>query len=337
MKKILVTGGAGYIGSHVCKVLSQTGCELVVLDNLSTGYKEAVKWGELIIGDLGDEKLLSSLFDQYKFHAVMHFAGSIVVPESVEDPMKYYSNNTVNSQKLIAKCVEHNVPNFIFSSTAAVYGELKSGLAEETLTPAPINPYGSSKLMTEMMLKDTAFAHAGFNYVALRYFNVSGADPDLEIGQAFPGATHLIKVACEAATGSRESISIFGTDFETQDGTGVRDYIHVVDLAKAHLAALNYLEEKKKSEIFNCGYGRGFSVKEVVAAVKEVSGVDFKVNETKRRAGDPATLISKVDKIKTYTNWEPSFGELKFIVKTALEWEKSSTLKEWKLSRREKS
>lgn len=333
MKKILVTGGAGYIGSHVCKVLSQTGCELVILDNLSTGFKEAVKWGELIVGDLADEKLLSSLFDQYKFHAVMHFAGSIVVPESVEDPMKYYSNNTVNSQRLIAKCIEHNVPNFIFSSTAAVYGEIPDGHAVETLTPAPINPYGTSKLMTEMMLKDAAFAHEGFNFVALRYFNVSGADPDLEIGQAFPGATHLIKVSCEAATGTRDSISIFGTDFDTADGTGVRDYIHVVDLAKAHLSALNYLEEHKKSEIFNCGYGKGFSVKEVVKAVKDVSGVDFNVNLAERRAGDPATLISKADKIRENTNWEPSFADLNFIVETALNWEKTETLKKWKRAR----
>ena len=333
MKKILVTGGAGYIGSHVCKTLSQMDCELVVLDNLSTGFREAVKWGELIVGDLADDKLLSSLFEQYKFHAVMHFAGSIVVPESVSDPLKYYSNNTVNSQKLISKCIEHNVPNFIFSSTAAVYGELKSGLAVETLPTAPINPYGTSKLMTEMMLRDTAAAHENFNYVALRYFNVSGADPDLEIGQAFPGATHLIKVSCEAATGARDSISIFGTDFSTEDGTGVRDYIHVVDLAKAHLAALNFLEENKKSEVFNCGYGRGFSVKEVIKTVKQVSDVDFEVKEVGRRDGDPALLVSNADKIRSQTNWKPEHDDLSFIVKTAFEWEKSQTLKDWKEKR----
>ncbi len=335
MIKILVTGGAGYIGSHVCKELNKAGYEIVVFDNLSTGFKEAVKWGELIVGDLSNTSLLESVFKQYKIHAVLHFAGSIVVPESVTNPLMYYSNNTVNSQKLIELCVKYNVENFVFSSTAAVYGELENGVAIETLPTNPINPYGTSKLMTEMMLKDVSAAHENFNYVALRYFNVSGADPDLEIGQAFPGATHLIKVSCEAAVGTRPGISIYGTDFDTEDGSGVRDYIHVVDLASAHLSALNFLEVSRKSEIFNCGYGRGFSVKQVVSAVKEVTGVDFKVEEVGRRAGDPATLVSNAEKIRTHTNWNPVHADLNFIIQTAYNWEKSDDLKRWKQKRAE--
>lgn len=329
-KKILVTGGAGYIGSHVVKQLGEAGYEVVVYDNLSTGFKEAVLYGELVEATLEDLDTLDATFAKYNFDGVMHFAGSIVVPESVEKPLMYYANNTVNSMNLIKMCIKHGVENFIFSSTAAVYGILAEGYAQESMPTNPINPYGESKLMTEHMLRDTAFAYDKFNYVALRYFNVSGADPEGKIGQAFPGATHLIKVNCEAATGKRDKTYIFGTDFETEDGTGVRDYIHVVDLANAHLKAIEYLFENKASQVMNCGYGRGFSVREVVKAVKEVTGVDYPVEEAPRRAGDPAQLISKVDKIKATIDWKPVHDDLNFIIKTAYEWEKSETLASWK-------
>lgn len=329
-KKILVTGGAGYIGSHVVKQLGEAGYDVVVYDNLSTGHKDAVLYGQLVQANLEDLETLDQTFSKHNFDGVMHFAGSIVVPESVEKPLMYYANNTVNSMNLINMCIKHGVDNFIFSSTAAVYGILDGGFAKEESPTKPINPYGESKLMTEHMLRDTAFAYDKFNYVALRYFNVSGADPDGKIGQAFPGATHLIKVNCEAATGKREKTYIFGTDFDTEDGTGVRDYIHVVDLANAHLKAIEYLFENKTSQVMNCGYGRGFSVKDVVKAVKEVSGVDYPVEEGPRRAGDPAKLISKVDKIKNTIDWQPKYDDLNFIIKTAYEWEGSEVLASWK-------
>ena len=329
-KKILVTGGAGYIGSHVVKQLGEAGYEVVVYDNLSTGFREAILYGELVEANLEDLDTLEATFSKHKFDGVMHFAGSIVVPESVEKPLMYYANNTVNSMNVIKMCIKHNVQNFIFSSTAAVYGILEEGFAKEDMPTLPINPYGQSKLMTEHMLKDTSFAHDNFNYVALRYFNVSGADPDGKIGQAFPGATHLIKVNCEAATGKREKTYIFGTDFETPDGTGVRDYIHVVDLARAHLKSIEYLFENKKSQVMNCGYGHGYSVKEVVKSVKDVAQAEFPVIETDRRAGDPAQLISKVEKIKATIDWTPEHDNLSFIIKTAYEWEKSETLSSWK-------
>lgn len=329
-KKILVTGGAGYIGSHVVKQLGEAGYDVVVYDNLSTGHKDAVLYGQLVQANLEDLETLDQTFSRHNFDGVMHFAGSIVVPESVEKPLMYYANNTVNSMNLINMCIKHGVDNFIFSSTAAVYGILDGGFAKEESPTKPINPYGESKLMTEHMLRDTAFAYDKFNYVALRYFNVSGADPDGKIGQAFPGATHLIKVNCEAATGKREKTYIFGTDFDTEDGTGVRDYIHVVDLANAHLKAIEYLFENKTSQVMNCGYGRGFSVKDVVKAVKEVSGVDYPVEEGPRRPGDPAKLISKVDKIKNTIDWQPKYDDLNFIIKTAYEWEGSEVLASWK-------
>ena len=329
-KKILVTGGAGYIGSHVVKQLGEAGYDVVVYDNLSTGFKQAVLYGEFVEAQLEDLDTLDKTFKKHNFDGVMHFAGSIIVPESVENPTMYYANNTVNSLNLIKMCLKHKVENFIFSSTAAVYGVLEEGFATEETATAPINPYGQSKLMTEHMLKDTSNAYESFNYVALRYFNVSGADPDGKIGQAFPGATHLIKVNCEAATGKREKTYIFGTDFETSDGTGVRDYIHVVDLASAHLRAIEYLFENRSSQVMNCGYGHGYSVKEVVKTVKEVTGVDYPVEESGRRAGDPAKLISKVDKIKNTIDWKPKHDDLNFIIKTAFEWEKSEVLAAWK-------
>lgn len=326
--RILVTGGAGYIGSHVVKALQKSGFEVIVYDNLSTGFPEAVTC-ELIKADLNDSKTLDKTFEKYKFDGVMHFAGSIVVPESVENPIMYYKNNTENSLNLIATCLKFRVNSFIFSSTAAVYGLPKEQFVDETCQKTPINPYGMSKLMTENMLQDTAFAHKDFNYIALRYFNVSGADPEGSIGQAFPGATHLIKVNCEAAAGKRAKTYIYGTDFDTEDGTGVRDYIHVSDLARAHVMALEYLLKEKKSDVFNCGYGHGFSVKEVISAVKEVSGVDYTVEESGRRAGDPGFLVSNADKIQKVLNWKAEHDDLKFIIKTAYDWERSSKLSNW--------
>lgn len=328
-KKILITGGAGYIGSHVIKKLGEAGFNLVTYDNLSTGFQEAVTYGELIVGDLGDIETLDSLMSLHHFDAIIHLAGSVLVPESVKNPQKYYQNNTVNSFNLIKLCSKHNINNFIFSSTAAVYGSLPSGYASEENTTIPVNPYGHSKLMTEQMLSDSSSANKEFNYVALRYFNVSGADPEGKIGQASLGATHLIKVNCEAAAGKREKVSIFGTDFETPDGTGIRDYIHVTDLADAHVKALQYLLDGGSSDIFNCGYGHGFSVKEIINAVKKFTGTDYTVMETIRRDGDPAILISKVDKIKDKLNWKPKSDDLNFIIKTAFEWEKSDILKSW--------
>ena len=329
-KKILVTGGAGYIGSHVVKALGENGYDVIVYDNLSTGFKEAVLYGDLVEGNLEDTDKLESVFKNNEIDAIMHFAGSIVVPESVENPLKYYKNNTVNSCNLIELAVKYKVDKFVFSSTAAVYGIPATDLVTEKSPTTPINPYGESKLMTEMMLKDTSFAHENFNYVALRYFNVSGADLDGKIGQAFPGATHLIKVNCEAASGKRDKTFIFGTDFPTPDGTGVRDYIHVVDLANAHLEALKFMNDKKESRVFNCGYGKGFSVKEVVNAVKEVTGVDYPVEETDPRAGDPPTLIADSTLMKSQTNWSPKYDNLNKIIQTAFDWERSETLAGWK-------
>ncbi len=329
MKKILVTGGAGYIGSHNVKLLGELGYDVVIIDNLSTGHRAAIKSGELLVGDLADLNFMESVFKKYNFDAVVHFAGSIVVPESVENPIKYYKNNTENSLNLINLCLKYEVDKFVFSSTAAVYGQIQDGIADETSPTKPINPYGRSKLLTEQMLEDISAVNEKFNYIALRYFNVSGADPDGEIGQAFPGATHLIKVNCEAATGKRESVSIFGTDYDTKDGTGIRDYIHVSDLATAHVEALKYLDRTSKSGIFNCGYGHGFSVKEVIKAVKEISKVDYEVNEEKRRPGDTCKVISKIDKIKEHFNWTPEYDDLDFIVKTAYNWEKSEILRSW--------
>ena len=329
-KKILVTGGAGYIGSHVCKQLGEAGYDIVIYDNLSTGNKSAILYGELVQANLEDLETLDATFKKNKFDGVMHFAGSIIVPESVEKPVMYYKNNTINSLELINMCEKHGVENFIFSSTAAVYGVPDGDEASEETPTNPINPYGQSKLMTEHMLKDTSFANDNFNYVALRYFNVSGADPDGKIGQAFPGATHLIKVNCEAAAGKRDKTYIFGTDFDTHDGSGVRDYIHVVDLASAHLRAIEFLFKNKESKVLNCGYGRGFSVKEVVKAVKEITGVDYEVEEAGRRAGDPAKLISRADKIKDVLAWTPKHDDIQFIIKTAFDWECGETFKSWK-------
>ena len=320
--RILITGGAGYIGSHVLKALGSFGHDITIIDNLSTGHAKAITSGELVLGDLNDDVILEKLFSTKKFEAVLHFAGSIIVPESVADPLKYYSNNTLNTHRLISKCIKYNCNQFIFSSTAAVYGMPDSGVATEESPTKPINPYGHSKLMTEQMLADVA-ASSNFRYVALRYFNVSGADPEGRIGQSFPEATHLIKVACETACGKRDHIKVFGTDYPTPDGTCVRDYIHVSDLADAHVKALEYLSKGGKSEFMNCGYGHGYSVTDVLNKVKEVTGVDIKIELTPRRAGDPASLTAKVEKIHKVLGWTPKYNNLETIVKSAHEWEKN--------------
>lgn len=321
MSKILVTGGAGYIGSHTVKKLGEAGYEVVVYDNLSTGSNNAVLYGELVRGELKDTEHLAKVFAQHQFDAILHFAASISVPESLEKPLLYYHNNTCNVVNLLRCCETYGVNQFVFSSTAAVYGEVKESPVTETSPTVPINPYGKSKLMSENIIRDYAAA-SDLKYVILRYFNVAGADSSGKIGQMGKKAAHLIKVGCDAALGIRPSASIFGTDYPTPDGTGIRDYIHVEDLATAHVDALRYLAKKSTSQILNCGYGNGYSVREVLAKIKEISGIDFTILETPRRKGDPACVIASGDKIREIIGWQPKHNSLDEIVSSALAWEK---------------
>lgn len=318
--KVLVTGGAGYIGSHVVRQLAEAGHDIIVFDNLSTGYRWAVTAGELVVGDLANEAEIDDVFSRHQFDAVLHFAANIVVPESVADPLKYYSNNTRNTLNLLKAVDHYKVPYIVFSSTAAVYGMPEQTVLTEDLPLAPINPYGASKMMSERMIMDLAAA-SELNYVVLRYFNVAGANPDGLLGQATPEATHLIKVACECVTGQREGMSIFGTDYDTHDGTCVRDYIHVEDLASAHVMALDYMAGGGTSQVLNCGYGRGFSVRDVIDVVRKQSDVDFPVAEAGRRAGDPAALMADNTRIQEVLGWQPAYDNLDVIVQTALAWE----------------
>ncbi len=318
---VLVTGGAGYIGSHMVLELRDAGEDVVVIDNLSTGFRWAVPNDvPLVVGDVGDQELVTETLKKYGVDAIIHFAGSIIVPESVENPLLYYRNNTANSRTLIEASVTCGVPHFIFSSTAAVYGNPEQNPVAEDAALRPMSPYGTSKLMTELMLADVAAAH-DFRYVALRYFNVAGADPAGRSGQSTPRATHLIKVACETASGQRSGMQVFGTDYPTRDGTCIRDYIHVTDLARAHTAALRHLRAGGKSDVFNCGYSEGFTVSEVIAAVKKVSGADFNVQLAARRPGDPAAIVAASEKIRSTLGWSPEHNDLEEIVSNALGWE----------------
>jgi UDP-glucose 4-epimerase len=319
---ILVTGGAGYIGSHMVQALLDAGERVVVLDNLTTGFDWAVpKDASLVIGDTGDQARVAALIAEHRVEVIIHFAASVVVPDSVRDPLGYYRNNTVNSRALIEAAVTGGVRHFIFSSTAAVYGNPERVPVCEGDATVPTSPYGSSKLMTEIMLRDATVAH-GLRHVILRYFNVAGGDPLGRAGQSTKGATHLIKVAVEAALGLRPKVEVFGTDYPTPDGTCIRDYIHVCDLVRAHCDALAYLRAGGDPVTLNCGYGRGFSVLEVIDTVKRVSGVDFKVEFAGRRAGDPVRIVASSDRARTLLKWQPHFDDLATIVVHALAWER---------------
>jgi UDP-glucose 4-epimerase len=322
---VLVTGGAGYIGSHMVLELVDAGEPVVVLDNLSTGHEWAVADGvPLVVGDSGDQELVARTIKQNGIDAIIHFAASIVVPDSVRDPLGYYRNNTANTRALIESAVQNGVKQFIFSSTAAVYGNPAQIPVTETAPTQPISPYGSSKLMSETMLRDAGHAH-GLGYMILRYFNVAGADPRCRAGQSSKMATHLIKVAVETSLGLREKLAVFGNDYPTPDGSCIRDYIHVSDLVRAHSDALRHLRSGGQSLTLNCGYGHGFSVFDVVDTVKRVSGVDFKVEIAPRREGDPARIVADSGKARATLGWQPRFDELPTIVAHALAWERELT------------
>ena len=327
-RTILVTGGAGYIGSHVVRQLLERGERVLVLDNLGKGFRQAVMGADLVVGEVGDQPLVSRLMAEGQVDTVMHFAAHTIVPESVALPLKYYGNNTCSTRSLLQASIDHGVAHFVFSSTAAVYGMPEDGYAGEDSPTRPINAYGTSKLMSEWMLRDVAALNP-LRYVALRYFNVAGSDPGGRIGQATPGATLLTKVACEAMVGKRSHVSIFGTDYPTPDGTGVRDYLHVEDLAAAHLRALDYLRSSGRSVTLNVGYGHGYSVREVLAMVESVGGKQLVIREEPRRAGDPAYLVARADRIRTELGWQPRYDDLRAIVSSALAWEQKLTRDPW--------
>jgi UDP-glucose 4-epimerase len=318
---ILVTGGAGYIGSHMVNELADAGERVIVLDNLSTGFDWAIPKGvPLIVGDTGDQNLVAQIIREHKVDAIIHFAAWLVVPDSLKDPLGYYKNNTSNSRALIEAAVKNGIRQFVFSSTCAVYGNPAQVLVAEDTPPAPISPYGWSRLMTEIMLRDAGMAH-DLRYVVLRYFNVAGADPNCRAGQSTRNATQLIKVAVEAALGLRSKLDIYGSDYPTPDGSCIRDYIHVSDLVRAHSDALWYLRGGGASVTLNCGYGHGFSVREVVEMVKRITEVDFKVEIAPRRSGDPAQIVAACDRIRTMLGWTPQYNDLAIIVAHALAWE----------------
>jgi UDP-glucose 4-epimerase len=325
---ILVTGGAGYIGSHTVLQLRARGERVVVLDNLTKGYRQAVLDAPLVVGNVGDQALLRRLLRDEGVDTVIHFAAHTIVPESVADPLKYYGNNTCSTRALLEVCSEVGVRHFVFSSTAAVYGVLETGYACETTRTAPINPYGTSKLMSEWMLRDLSAA-TPLKHVVLRYFNVAGCDTSGRIGQSTPGSTLLIKVAVEVAAGKRPELQMFGTDYPTPDGTGIRDYIHVEDLATAHLDALAYLRQGGESVTLNCGYGHGYSVREVIQSVERVTGRKLKVVESPRRAGDPPYLIAKNERIKSVLGWQPRLDDLDAIVRSSWDWEQKLAVHPW--------
>jgi UDP-glucose 4-epimerase len=321
MQSVLVTGGAGYIGSHVVRQLTERSERVVVVDNLSTGYRSAVLNAPLIVGDTADRALIDRILAEHRIETVMHFAAHTIVPESVADPLKYYRNNTCATRNLLECCDRAGVRQFVFSSTAAVYGTPEGGVAREETPTQPINPYGLSKLMSEWMLRDMSQA-SRLRYVTLRYFNVAGSDPGGRIGHSAPDSTLLVKVACQHAMGVTPEVSVFGTDYPTPDGTGVRDYIHVEDLADAHLRALEYLRDGGVTTTLNCGYGHGYSVREVLHMVERVHGAALRVREAPRRAGDPATLVAQASRVRQALNWTPRFDDLETIVRTQLEWER---------------
>ncbi|HVC29954.1 MAG TPA: UDP-glucose 4-epimerase GalE [Steroidobacteraceae bacterium] len=325
---ILVTGGAGYIGSHVVLQLRARGERVIILDDLSRGFRQAALDTALIVGQVGERDTVLKVLREHGVDTVMHFAAYTIVPESVREPLKYYANNTCSTRSLLQCCVETGVKHFVFSSTAAVYGMPPEGVAAESTPTAPINPYGTSKLMSEWMLRDVSAA-SPLEHVALRYFNVAGSDSQSRIGQATPNATLLVKVACEVAVGKRPHLSIFGTDYQTPDGTGVRDYIHVEDLATAHLNALDYLRGGGGSTVLNVGYGHGYSVREVLQSVERVSGQRLKVIEEPRRAGDPPGLVARADRIRQELGWKPRLDDLDTIVRTALAWERRLLKEPW--------
>ena len=325
---ILVTGGAGYIGSHVVSQLRERGENVIVLDDLSRGFRQAVLDTPLVTANVGDREIVADTLARHGVDTVMHFAAYTIVPESVREPLKYYGNNTCATRSLLQTCAENSVKHFVFSSTAAVYGTPAGDFCAEDSPTVPINPYGTSKLMSEWTLRDLAAA-TDLKYTALRYFNVAGSDTQCRIGQSTPNATLLIKVACEHVVGKRPHLSLFGTDYPTPDGTGVRDYIHVEDLATAHLASLDYLRGGGASTVMNVGYGHGYSVREVLDSVQRVSGQQLVIREEPRRAGDPGTLVAQARKIRDLTGWQPRLDDLDTIVRTSLAWERKLLREPW--------